>query len=204
MAERAHPEDPGFMDKNGRRNPYRERLFERYAFCNHFVWQKRVADIPCGTGWGTSLLQGYAHAYGIDISAEAIVYAKEHFGREHLKFHQGNMNALPFSANSLDIILCLEGFEHVEATVGAEFLEECKRVLCYGGLLIITCPVLDEYGKDTGNPYHVCEYPEQALFSLLNQHYRFLSAERIKGPDGPEYRFVLQNFQNRRYLRLPK
>ena len=67
MSERAHPDDPGFKDRFRvekmfgfipvRRkvmNPYREALFWRYSLVNSLCAGKRVLDIPCGMGWGTS------------------------------------------------------------------------------------------------------------------------------------------------------
>jgi ubiquinone/menaquinone biosynthesis C-methylase UbiE len=196
MAERAHPEDPGFRSPN---SPYRKKLLERYAFCNRFVADKCVIDIPCGTGWGTSLLQGHRRVVGIDISQEAIDYAQTHFSSPTTVFRTGDMAQIPVSDNVADIILCLEGFEHVPRSTGEQFLRESKRVLVRGGLLVMTCPVLDENGKVTPNPYHVCEYPEEELVALLNGLFRIISLERIPGPDGPEYRAMLLNIKDKRY-----
>ncbi len=73
MAERAHPEDPGFKDKmlGLKENRYKKKLYDRYKFCNNFINGKSVLDIPCGVGWGTSLLKKAKSIIGIDISSEA-------------------------------------------------------------------------------------------------------------------------------------
>lgn len=65
----------------------------------------------------------------------------------------------------------------------------------------MTCPVLSEKAETTGNPYHLSEYPEYELIEILNKNFRILSLERIKGPDGPEYRVVLSNFKENRYIK---
>lgn len=195
MAERAHPEEAGFKDRwfGLRKSHYKAKLYERYGFVNQFIEGKRVLDVPCGVGWGTSLLRGPALLIGMDISQEAISYAQMCYENKNRTFHVSDMQAINLRDNSIDVVVCLEGFEHVSRDIGARFIQESKRVLKQGGLLIMTCPVLNEKGESTGNPYHLSEYPENELIDILNMNFRILSLERIAGPDGPEYRTVLQN-----------
>lgn len=204
MAERAHPDDPGFRDRwfGLRQNPYRRRLIERYRSCDELIRGKELLDVPCGTGWGTSMLRGYRRALGLDISGEAIAYARRRYERPgELEFRIGDMARLGLAEASLDVVLCLEGFEHVERHTGLAFLAEARRVLRRGGTLVLTCPVLNERGEDTGNPHHLCEYPEEELVALLNERFRIRRLDRFAGPDGPEYRAVLESFGERRYDR---
>lgn len=203
MAERAHPEDRGFQDRwlGLKKNPYKQKLLERYAFCNPHIQSKRIVDVPCGVGWGTSLLKGYRRAWGVDVSAESVEYGKQHYEKKgKLEFVKGDMAKLPLEDDSVDVVICLEGFEHVSQEIGASFVQEAMRVLPRDGLLLMTCPVLNEYGKDTGNPHHVYEYPEAELIEILNTNFRVLVLERVRGPEGPEYRTVVQNLKGRRYL----
>lgn len=195
MAERAHPEEAGFKDRwfGLRKSHYKAKLYERYGFVNQFIEGKRVLDVPCGVGWGTSLLRGPALVIGMDISQEAISYAQMCYENKNRTFHVSDMQAINLRDDSIDVVVCLEGFEHVSRDIGARFIQESKRVLKQGGLLIMTCPVLNEKGESTGNPYHLSEYPENELIDILNMNFRILSLERIAGPDGPEYRTVLQN-----------
>mgnify|MGYP000548298586 CR=1 FL=1 len=203
MAERAHPKDPGFKDRffGLIKSKYKHKLYERYKFCNNYIKRKKVLDIPCGVGWGTSLLKGANFIVGIDISGEAINYAKKHYETKNRKFCIGDMQSICLKDDSIDVVICLEGLEHVPRDIGAKFIDESKRVLKRGGLLIITCPVLNEKGEATGNPYHLSEYPEYELIEMLNKNFRILSLERIKGPDGPEYRAVVSNFKEDRYIK---
>lgn len=203
MAERAHPEELGFKDRwfGLKRSKYKKKLYERYKFTNKFIKGKKVLDIPCGVGWGTSLLKKADFIIGIDISKEAIDYAKKHYKRKNREFYVGDMQSNPLEDDSIDVVICLEGFEHVSKDIGVRFIEESKRVLKEEGLLIITCPVLNEKGETTGNPYHLYEYPEEDLIKILNKNFRILYLERIKGPDGPEYRAVVSKFKEERYTK---
>lgn len=201
MAERAHPEEPGFKDRffGLIKSKYKKALYKRYRFCNSYIKGKKVLDIPCGVGWGTSLLKGADIIIGIDISKKAVFYAKTHYKNEFRKFCAGDMQSIILKNDSIDVIICLEGFEHISRNIGCEFLEECKRVLRSEGILIMTCPVLNKYNKPSGNPYHLYEYPEHELIEMLNNNFRILDLERLKGPDGPEYRAVLLNIKKEPY-----
>ncbi len=203
MVERANPEDPGFKDKwfGLIRNKYKLKLYERYRFCNKYIKGKKILDIPCGVGWGTSLLKGATFIFGIDISEEAINYAKKHYETMRRKFYVGNMQDIFLKDNSIDVVICLEGLEHVPKDVGSRFLKESKRILKRDCILIITCPVLNKKGETSKNPYHLSEYPEYELIDIFNKNFRILSLERIEGPDGPEIRAVVSNFKGERYIK---
>ena len=192
MAERAHPEDPGFKDKcfGLIRNKYKRKLYERYKFCNKYIVGNTVLDIPCGVGWGTSLLRKARFVLGMDISHEAISYAKKHYENATRRFFVGGMGSISLKNNSCDVLICLEGFEHVSKDEGKSFIQEGKRILRKGGLLVMTCPVLNESGKSTGNQFHLYEYPESELIEILFGNFRVRLLERINGPEGPEYRAV--------------
>ncbi len=128
MSERAHPDDPGFKDVlfGLIKSRYKKKLYERYNFCNKHIKGKHVVDIPCGVGWGTDLLKKAAFISGIDISKEAINYAKKHYENHNKKFYTGDMDSIPLKDNIADVVICLEGFEHVSKGIGAKFIEESK------------------------------------------------------------------------------
>jgi len=183
MAERAHPEDPGFQEGS----LYRANLFKRYAFADKFAKGKTVLDIPCGVGWGTSLLGG-KYRVGIDICADAIAYAKEHY--PGIDFLAGDMANIPLKNNSIDVVVCLEGFEHVSRTTGMQFLEEAVRVIKDDGLLVMTVPVILPGGRHSGNHYHLHEPALSDLKDILARKFYTQSLEIVKGPDGPVVYFV--------------
>jgi ubiquinone/menaquinone biosynthesis C-methylase UbiE len=201
VAERAHPEDAGFQDKwfGLIQNKYKKNLKDRYRFCQPYVRGQAILDIPCGVGWGTSLLKGYKSMVGIDISPDAIRYANSRYANSKLHFLVGNMGAIPAEDNSFDNVICLEGFEHISREIGGTFLTEVKRVLRRNGLFIMTCPILNEKGETTGNPYHLSEYSEEEFIDIMNLHFRIERLDRFQGPDGSEYKIIVRNFKEQRY-----
>ena len=169
-AERVHPEDPAFQDRwtwrhwarsllrwpTYVRSPWRKAFFDRYRFCQLYAVGKRVVDIPCGVGWGTSLLERTADLAGVDLSDDAARYAREHYGDK--------------ADESLDLVMCLEGIEHVPVEVGTRFVQEAARVLVSGGRLILTNPLPDP--SRPSNPYHVHECTLEEIDGLLDPCFR--------------------------------
>jgi len=184
MAERLDPDsiDKGFILKILKflglyKNPYVTNLKRRYGFCNQFIENKIILDIPCGMGWGTSLLNGYKKCYGVDISKEAVSKAIQKYKCENIEFSEGNMLNLSsiFPENYFDIIICLEGFEHITFLEGQKFLKESSLVLKKEGLLIMSTPLLREDKFHSGNQYHLCEYKESELVKiLLKRNYKII------------------------------
>jgi glycosyltransferase involved in cell wall biosynthesis/ubiquinone/menaquinone biosynthesis C-methylase UbiE len=180
MAERVHPDDPAF-----RGTVYEER----YAFCLPFVQRRDVLDVPCGTGWGSSLLSGYASLTGLDIDRAAIDYARVHYSG--IRFVEGAMQSLPFDNHQFDTVVCLEGLEHVALSDAQRFLREAHRVLRPGGTIIVTAPLLRD-GKHSLNPHHLYEFTADELRALLARYFDSLHWETFQGGDSPEARFVGQ------------
>lgn len=182
MAERARPDDPGFQHAwqfcvrarfipwiEVKRNPYRDAFYARYKWASQYCKGRDVLDIPCGMGWGTSLLAGCRTLTGVDISSEAISEAQDRYGKK-ATFQVGNMANVGFDRNSFDVVVCLEGIEHVPADVGEVFLSEAGRVLRPGGRLLLTSPHCPTK-QHSGNPYHLKEYRPKELRALLEKHF---------------------------------
>ena len=189
--ERAHPEHPGFA--NG---PYRERFIERYTFCRQYIQGKVVLDVPCGVGWGTNILsEDCKGLFGVDIDKSAIEYAKKRYeGRLPGFFYCGDMGNLEmFRDETFDVLLCLDGFEHVPEDVGERFLIEARRILKWAGRLIMTVPVIFPEGRHSGNPFHVKEYPEAELLDIFTRWGRIELLELTKSPDCWIYRVIMLN-----------
>ncbi len=85
-----------------------------------------------------------AFIIGIDFSNEAIDYAKNHYENKNRKFYIWDMKSINLKGNSVDVVICLEGFEYVSRDIATIFIEESKRVLRENGLLIMTCPVINK------------------------------------------------------------
>ncbi len=182
MAERAHPEDPNY-----RGTIYEEKLIERYSFCLPYVAGKRVLDVPCGTGWGTSLLKNCDILVGVDSVFSAVSYGKEHYCNS--SFLAGFMQALPFSNDTFDVVICLEGFEHVYRSQALQFLKESQRVLKEGGLLLMTIPLRNN-NKHSLNYYYKYEYELEDIQQILKNCFSIEKIDIVSGPEGREIQFI--------------
>lgn len=187
MQERIHPNHPDFRNKwlGLKRNPYRKLFFQRHKFSNRYIKDKVVLDIPCGLGWGTSLLK-CREVYGVDISKEAIEYAVNHYPGNFLV---GDMKDIPFSSLFFDVIICLEGYEHVTKEIARCFLKESVRLLKSSGLIIVTTPLLNN-GKHSGNPHHLHEYEREEFLKMVNVNFKTIYLDSVRSPGGEILRFV--------------
>lgn len=144
----------------------------RYLFSSQFVTGKVVLDAGCGSGYGSSILvsQGKAQkVYGIDLSSEAITYAKEHYGQDGITFTMDNVEEMEtIDKNSIDVVVSFELIEHIKNQ--NTFLNQVKRVLKPGGLFIVSTP--NKYNYPEGNHFHVNElYPEE-FEQELQKHFK--------------------------------
>ena len=104
-----------------------------------------VADLGCGSGamlCEVLRVQPGWTGYGLDISEEAINYARRlaaHKGvAERLQFQTGCLMNLPFASNSLDVVIASEVVEHLPDP--RRVFSELSRVLAPGGQLLVTVP----------------------------------------------------------------
>ena len=103
---------------------------------------KTVLDIPSGDGRATNLFkeQG-AKVISLDIFPRTEKFYTSQYGDMGEKLDIGN--------NSIDIIICQEGIEHVSDQYG--LLKEFNRILKKGGELIITTPNISNVRSKISN-----------------------------------------------------
>ncbi len=133
----------------------------RYEFALRLATGRRVLDAGCGSGYGAARLACVARsAAGIDVSADAVGYARSNFAGPNLSFVRGSCEALPFAGGSFELVTAFEVIEHLRDW--QRFLAEIQRVLAPEGLLVISTPNRDYYAearRQTGpNPYHIHEF----------------------------------------------
>ena len=59
----------------------------RYAFAARLARGKRVLDAGCGAGYGSAeLAKVAASVLGVDVAADAVDFAREHYRLPHLSF----------------------------------------------------------------------------------------------------------------------
>ncbi len=144
----------------------------RYAFAARRVAGRRVLDAGCGAGYGSALLaEGARAVVGLDVSREAVEYAREHYARGNLRFLQCSCSALPFGAGSFDLAIAFEVIEHLEDWSG--FLLEVRRVLAPDGEFIVSTPNRSYYAESRRrsgpNPYHVHEFDVKEFTARLGE-----------------------------------
>ncbi len=87
-----------------------------------------LLDIGSSTGIITHFLAPYfKKVVGIDIDEGAIEHAKKTFQQGNLTFEQGDSMKLNFPANSFDIVICAQIYEHVPDP--QKLFQEIYRVL---------------------------------------------------------------------------
>jgi SAM-dependent methyltransferase len=126
----------------------------RYRFARERV-RGRVLDVACGTGYGTSMLD----AVGVDLSLEALRYARRHPAR----YVAADAGRLPFG-RAFDAVVSFETIEHVPDP--ARFVAECARV----GLFLVSTPNKDLWSPRSATPlqrHHVKEFTRKEFLAVL-------------------------------------
>jgi len=154
----------------------KEEHVARYEFAAGQGNLGAVLDVACGTGYGSHHLAGKADTVvGVDVSDEAIGYAKEHYSAPNLAFVKADCTALPFAAGSYDTVVSFETIEHLEKDARAKFLGEIKRVLKRDGRLLLSTPNKAVTSPDSAKPlnkFHVIEFDRAALDAELAPYFR--------------------------------
>ena len=160
---------PGLVDNN----LFNEHL-ARYRFAVRFVQPGAVVlDAGCGSGYGSAELGAAGSITGTDISADAVRYAQENFGRHGVRFVQAACERLPFADAIFDVVTTFEVIEHLEHW--QKLLEESRRVLKPSGVLLVSTPNKNYYAEARAgagpNPFHCHEFEykefERALYEVF-------------------------------------
>jgi SAM-dependent methyltransferase len=144
----------------------------RYELARRWCRGVRVLDAGCGCGYGTAALaETAAEALGLDLSSEAIAYAREHYKGPKLRFAEGDVCATPFPGGRFDVVVAFEVIEHLPDAEA--FLKEVRRVLAPGGKLLVSTPNRLYYTEERGyqNPFHAREYDRAEFAGLLGARF---------------------------------
>ena len=94
-----------------------------------------ILDVGCGTGANLEMLAEFGNAEGVDVSAEALSFCQAR-GLTNVK--QGQAEALPYDANSFDLVTGLDVVEHLDDDLAG--LQEMRRVLRREGRAFLFVP----------------------------------------------------------------
>jgi SAM-dependent methyltransferase len=94
-----------------------------------------ILDVGCGTGANLEMLSRFGKAEGVDVSGEALSFCRER-GLTNVK--QGAAEALPYPADSFELVTGLDVVEHLDDDLAG--LTEMRRVLRRGGKALLFVP----------------------------------------------------------------
>jgi len=155
------------LDHSGTFDPARQEVhLARYRFAASHVAGMRVADIACGTGYGSHTLRetGAQEVVGVDVSQEAIRYARRKYQTASVVFHIADATQTLLPDHSFDAIVSFETIEHVLAA--DRLLREFKRIIKPDGRLVISSP------NDWGLTQHHCHtWSPLEFVSILSKHF---------------------------------
>jgi SAM-dependent methyltransferase len=145
-----------------------------------FIDNKDSAILEIGVSDGQILYKiaeyyNLRHAFGIDISKEAIQAAIQ---LEIIKPLVGDFINIPFKNESVVFLLALAVLEHIKDVNSA--LREAYRVLKKGGVFCITLPnpIYDRVNSVLVKTHHVRRYYLKETIRLLQRHrFRVIKSE---------------------------
>jgi ubiquinone/menaquinone biosynthesis C-methylase UbiE len=101
---------------------------------------KKILDLACGTGRHTIYLASNGFSvYGIDVSRKGIEITKrkaQKYGLKNIKLKVHDMKEIPFPDNFFDAVLCVWSMGHGTLKVHEKIVQEVRRVLKPGGMII--------------------------------------------------------------------
>lgn len=97
----------------------------------------KILDAGCGTGAALIYLSGFGDVMGVDISDEALKFAKKRG-----KVLKADVSALPFKDKTFDVVICLDLLYHKWVNV-KQAVSEITRVLKPGGIFLVREPAFD-------------------------------------------------------------
>jgi ubiquinone biosynthesis O-methyltransferase len=150
----------------------------RYTFASRLARGKRVLDVGCGAGYGSAeLAHSAASVIGIDFSADAVGFAREHYRLPNLCFVQASCAAVPHRDSTFDLVVAFEVIEHLANW--RDFLREARRVLAPSGQFIVSTPnrlyYTESRGPEGANPFHVHEFDFEEFRSELKAIFPYVS-----------------------------
>ena len=148
----------------------------RYYSIAPVLKNKKVLDIACGEGYGSAIISSYAaSSIGVDLDQEVINEAKTKYAEiNNLSFICGSAASIPCEDDSFDVVVSFETIEHLSEEMQEQFMNEIKRVMVPGGVLIMSTPNKDNYTirYNNINPFHKHEFNENEYTQFINKHFK--------------------------------
>jgi SAM-dependent methyltransferase len=142
----------------------------RYEYAATLVAGKRVMDCASGAGYGSWTLgrAGATSVVGVDLSAKAVAWARQHFTLPNVSFRQATPDRFPLEDGEVELAVSFETIEHVPEGAAPNFVHELARVLVPRGTLLLSTPLTRGTARlRPENEFHLREYDEDELAALL-------------------------------------
>jgi SAM-dependent methyltransferase len=157
-----------------------------YRFALEHARGNRVLDYGCGSGYGSHLIAPACQSVtGVDISADAVAYAAEHYQAPNLDYRRidrAEVARLPFADASFDTVLSFQVIEHIRDV--EPYLSEIWRVLKPKGVFICATPDRSTRllpWQKPWNVYHVHEYGAREFAQTLTTKFANVDMWRMGG-----------------------
>ena len=139
---------------------------KRYEFARPYCAGKHVLDAGCGVGYGSAFLGEAARSVvGVDVSGEAIDYARARYGGGNVDFAVGDLQRLENADAEFDAVVAFEVIEHLPQP--ERFVAEARRVLKPDGVLLVSTPRSEHGAASPTNPFHEREFARDEFERLL-------------------------------------
>lgn len=127
----------------------------RYNLASCYV-KGNILDCACGSGYGTDILNKKGHCLGVDVSEEAITYAKRKYNGSYRICNLDNN----FPKDEYDWVVSFETIEHVE---NPEFL--LANIKRYSNHQIMSIPL------NSPSEFHKHVYTQDQAFNLIQEYF---------------------------------
>lgn len=153
---------------------------QRYEFAAKELRSGPLLDMACGVGYGTRLIADrrtdLQELTGVDISAEAVEYAKVHYGCERVHyvqqdamtfdgepdgFDQSGKSDVGAQPKTFETIVSLETIEHLPDPEA--FFARLAGLLAPEGILVASVPVTPSVDL---NPHHLHDFTARGFRAM--------------------------------------
>lgn len=136
---------------------------DRYTFASRYAEGRRVLDMACGVGYGSALLHraGALSVIGVDLSEQAIAYARDRYGCVGIRFAVDRAETFQ-PHGPIDLAVSLETLEHVSDP--RSLLARLTSLVGRGGVVIASVPTT--LSTDV-NPFHVHDFSANDLHQMF-------------------------------------
>lgn len=131
---------------------------------------KQALDIACGIGYGSFVLSQELpdlKIHAVDIDAEAIRYANEHYTAPNITFAQKSLSETRLPGSAFDLVVAFEIMEHLQDP--KELFALASKALAPGGKIILSTPNKEiEPFSPKKFPFHVRHYSSREIEEMIS------------------------------------